>query len=172
MGEIKIDLLPDAKPVRKRPYKLAHKYKDIVKTKIESMLAAGIIYPVDQSEWASPMVVQPKKHDPKKLRICVDFRWLNRATLTDPFPTPFVDEILNEVVGHECYSFTDGFSSYNQVRIAEEDQCKTTFVCEFGSFAYRVMPFGLKNAPAVFSRIVVKAFQEFIYKSMGVYFDD
>ena len=74
MGEIKIDLLPDAKPVRKRPYKLAHKYKDIVKTEIESMLAASIIYPVDQSEWASSMVIQPKKHDPKKLRICVDFR--------------------------------------------------------------------------------------------------
>ena len=115
MGEIKIDLLPDAKPVRKRLYKLAHKYKDIVKTKIEAMLAAGIIYPVDQSEWASPMVIQPKKHDPKKLRICVDFRWLNRDTLTDPFPTPFADEILNEVAGHECYSFIDGFSGYNQV---------------------------------------------------------
>ena len=90
----------------------------------------------------------------------------------DPFPTPFANEILNEVAGHECYSFIDGFSGYNQVPIAKEDQHKTTFVCKFGSFAYRKMPFGLKNAPAVFSRIVVKAFQEYIYKSMGVYFDD
>ena len=121
MGEIKIDLLPNAKPVRKRPYKLAHKYKDIVKKEIEAMLVVGIIYLVDQSEWASPMVVQPKKHNPKKLRICIDFRWLNRATLTNPFPTPFADEILNGVAGHECYSFTDGFSGYNQVCIAEED---------------------------------------------------
>lgn len=136
------------------------------------MLAASIIYPVDQSEWASPMVFQPKKHDPKKLRICIDFRWLNRATLTDPFPTPFADEILNEVAGHECYSFTNGFSRYNQVRITEEDQYKTMFFYEFGSFSYRDMPFGLKNSPAVFSRIVVKAFQENMYKSMGVYFDD
>ena len=121
MGEIKIDLLPDAKMVRKRPYKLAHKYKDIVKKEIEAMLAAGIIYPVDQSERASPMIVEPKKHDPKKLRICVDFRWLNKETLIDPFPTSFADEILNEVTSHECYSFTNGFSRYNQVRIAEED---------------------------------------------------
>jgi len=97
MGEIEIELLLDAKPVRKIPYKLAHKYKDIVKKEIKAMLSADIIYPVDQSKWASPMVVQPKKHDPKKLRICVNFRWLNRATLTDPFPTPFADEILNEV---------------------------------------------------------------------------
>jgi len=64
------------------------------------------------------------------------------------------------------------FFGYNQVRIAEEDQHKTTFVCEFGSFAYRVMPFGLKNTLAIFSRIVIKAFQEYMYKSMGVYFDD
>ena len=126
------------------------------------MLKACIIYPVDQSKWVGPMVVQPKKHDPKKLRVCVDYRWLNKATKTDPFPTPYADEILNEVAGHECYSFTDGFLGYNQVPIAKEDQHKTTFVCEFGSFAYRKMPFGLKNAPVVFSRIVVKAFQEYL----------
>ena len=67
--------------------------------------------------------------------------------------------------------FTDGFSGYNQVPIAKEDQ-KKTFVCEFVSFAYRVMPFGLKNEPAIFSRIVVKTFQEYIHKTMVVYFDD
>jgi hypothetical protein len=65
------------------------------------MLAAGIIYPVDQLEWASPMVVQPKKHDPNKLRIFVDFRGLNKVTVTDPFLTPFADEIINEVAGHK-----------------------------------------------------------------------
>ena len=172
MGEMKIDIKRDVRLVKKRPYKLAHKYKEIVKKEIDNMLAAGIIYPIDQSELASPLVVHPKKDDPTKIRICVDFRELNKVTLTYPFPTPYVDEILNEVAGHECYSFTDGFSGYNQVPIAKEDQKKTTFVCEFGSFAYRVMPFGLKNAPAVFSRNVVKKFQEYIYKTMAVYFDD
>ena len=90
----------------------------------------------------------------------------------DPFPIPYANEILNEVTGHECYSFIDEFSGYNQVPIAKEDQKKMTFVCEFGSFAYKVMPFGIKNAPTVFSRIVVKKFQEYIYKTMAVYFDD
>ena len=131
-----------------------------------------IVYPINQSEREIPMVVQPKKHDMTKLRICVDFQELNKVTLTDPFLTPFTDEILNEVAGHKCYSFTDGFSGYNQVSIAKEDQKKMTFVYKFGSFSYRVMPFGLKNAPTVFSRIVVKAFQEYIYKTMAVYFDD
>ena len=124
MGEMKIDIKPDVRPIKKRPYKLAHKYKEIVKKEIDNMLAAGIIYPIDQSEWASPMVVQPKKHDPTKLRICVDFRELNKVTLTDPFPTPYADEILNEVTQHQCYSFTDGFSGYNQVPIAKEDKKK------------------------------------------------
>ena len=66
----------------------------------------------------------------------------------------------------------DGFLGYNQVPIAKEDEKNTTFICEFGLFACRVMPFGLKNAPIVFSRIVVKTFQEYIYKMMAVYFDN
>ena len=150
MGEMKIDIKPDARPIKKIPYKLAHKYKEIVKKEIKNMLVVGIIYPIDQSEWEIPMVIQPKKHDPKKLRICLNFRELNKVTLTDPFSTPFADEILNEVARHECYSFTDGFSGYNPVPIAKEDQKKMTFVCEFSSFAYIVMPFGLNNAPFVF----------------------
>jgi hypothetical protein len=90
--------------------------------------------------------------------------------MTDPFLMPFVDEIINEVVGHEYYSFTDGFSSYNQVPITKEDKEKTTFVFELRS--YKVMLFGLKNTPTVVFRIMVKEFQEYIYKTMAVYFDE
>ena len=85
MGEIKIDIKPNVLHVKKIPYKLTHKYKQIVKKEIDNMLAAGIIYPIDQSEWEIPMVVQPKKHDPTKLRICVDFRELNKVTQTVHF---------------------------------------------------------------------------------------
>ena len=70
---MKIDIKHEARPIKKRPYKLAHKYKEIVKKEINNMLTPGIIYPVDQSKWEIPMVVQPKKHDPTKLRIYVDF---------------------------------------------------------------------------------------------------
>lgn len=97
---------------------------------------------------------------------------MNNVTLTDHFPTPFTNKIINEVAGHECYSFTNGVLGYNQVPIAKENQEKTTFVSEFSSFAYKVIPFGFKNAPTIFSRIVVKAFQEYIYKTMAIYFDD
>jgi hypothetical protein len=77
------------------------------------MLATDIIYPIDKLEWESSMVVQPKNHDPKKLRICVDFIGLNKLTVTDPFLMSFVDKIINEVLGRECYSFIDDFSDYN-----------------------------------------------------------
>ena len=71
------------------------------------MIKDSIIYPVNQSEWASLMVVQTKKHKPKNLRVCVDFIWLNKLTLTNLFPTLFANEIIDEVVGHKCYSFTE-----------------------------------------------------------------
>ena len=110
------------------------------------------------------MVVQPKKHEPSRLRICVNFRELNKVTLTNPFPTPFADEVLNEVACHECYPFTNGFSWYNEVPIATEDQNKMTFLCEIRSFAYTIMLFELKNTPVSFSRIVVKEFHNITIK--------
>ena len=75
---MKIDLLLEATPIKKRPYKLAQKYKDIVKIEIDDMLTTRIIYHVDQSEWESPMVVQPKNHNPNKLRVYIDYIWLNK----------------------------------------------------------------------------------------------
>jgi len=90
----------------------------------------------------------------------------------DPFPTPFTDEVLDNVGGQEAYSFIDGFYGYHQIKIASEDRSKTNFATEWGCFQYTVMPFGLNNAPAIFSRVVVAAFKEFIHKFLEVYFDD
>jgi hypothetical protein len=92
--------------------------------------------------------------------------------VNDPFPTPFTDEVLEQVMGKESYSFTDGFSGYHQVKISEEDKKKTKFITEWGYFAYNVMSFGLKNVSAVFSRIVITSFREFIQKYIEVYMDD
>jgi len=90
----------------------------------------------------------------------------------DPFLTPFSDDCLDNVVKNEAYSFTDGFSGYHQVQIGKEDKIKTTFTTEWGSYAYNVMPFRLKNAPTVFSRIVIAAFRDYIHKFLEVYMDD
>jgi hypothetical protein len=170
MGDMKIPLKPDARPVKQRPYRLNPKYKEKVKIELDIMLEARIIEPVEESEWISPMVVQDKKRG--EIIICVDLRKLNDAFLHDPFPTPLTDEVLDNVGGQEVYSFTDGFLGYHQIWIAKEDHHKTTFAIEWGSYQYTVIPFGLKNAPAIFSRVVVEAFKEFLHKFLEAYFDD
>ena len=102
----------------------------------------------------------------------MDLRKLNDASMHDPFPMPFTDEVLNNLWGKEVYSFTDGFWRYHQIRIHKDDRHKTMFTIEWGLFQYIVMPFGLKNAPAIFSRVVVVVLKEYIHKFLEVYFDD
>jgi len=93
-------------------------------------------------------VVVPKKNE--KLKICVDFKKLNRATQIDPYPLPFFDEILNIVVRYEAYSFLDGYLRYHYIFIAFENRYKTTFVTNWGVFVWMVMSFGVKNGPPTF----------------------
>lgn len=93
------------------------------------------------------------------IRICVDLRKLNETCIHDPFQTPFTDEVLDNMGGHETYSFIDGFSRYHKTKIALEDRSKITFSTEWGLFEYIVMLFGLKNAPTIFSKVVIKEFK-------------
>jgi hypothetical protein len=167
---MRIHLKPSVKPVKQRPYRLNSKYKEKMNIKLNRMMEARIIEIVEESEWISPMVIQYKKTG--EIRICVGLRKLNNAYLHDPFPTPFTDEVLDNVGGQEVYSFTNGFSGYHQIRIAKEDCHKTMFTTKWGSYQYTVMPFGLKNSPAIFSRVVVEAFKEILYKFLEAYFDD
>ena len=134
------------------------------------MLRAGFIDPVENSELVSPVVVVPKKNG--KWRVCVDFKPLNAATKRDHFPLPFQDEILDEIAGHEMYTVCDGYSGYFQIRIAEEDQRKTTFITPWGCFAYKCMPFGLTNAVFTFNRLAIHVFQPFFGKFVRVFIDD
>eukprot|EP00253_Pinus_taeda_P011987 PITA_11987 len=127
------------------------------------MLTKGIIEPVEESDWVSPMVVEEKKQK-DEIRICMDLRKLNDACVHDPFPTLFTGEVLDNVGGQEAYSFTDGFFRYHQIKIMLEDRSKTTFTTKWGYFQYIVMSFRLKNAFVIFSRVVVAAFKEFIHK--------
>lgn len=93
------------------------------------------------------------------------------ACIHDPLLTPFTNEVLDNVGGQEAYSFIDGFSRYHQIKIVRENRSKTTFTTEWGCFQYSIMSFGLKNAPTIFSHVVVAGFKEFIHKFLEVYFD-
>ena len=140
--------------------------KELFRNEVIMLLDNEIIYLISDSKWVSPTQVVPKKsrviviiNEKNKLiptrtiiswRMCIDYRKLNSMTRKDHFPLPFMDQILERVAGHEFYCFLDGYSGYNQIEIALEDQEKTTFSCPSGTFAYRIVPFGLCNAPATF----------------------
>ena len=132
-----INLKPNQKPVAQKLRRLGNIRQAALLTEVRRLSKAGFIYPMEDSEWISPVVVTPKKNG--KWRICVDYKPLNAATKRDHFPLPFQDEILNEVAGHERYTVCDGYSGYFQISIAQEDQKKTTFITPWGCFAYRVL---------------------------------
>ncbi|GKA76797.1 reverse transcriptase domain-containing protein [Tanacetum coccineum] len=149
---------------------IAWKLSDIkvIKKEVIKLLDAGLIYPISDSPWVSPVHCVPKKGGmtvvtnenneliPTRLvtgwRVCIDYRKLNDATRKDHFPLPFMDQMLERLAGNEYYCFLDGFSGYFQIPIDPQDQEKTTFTCPYGTFAYRRMPFGLCNAPGTFQR--------------------
>ena len=119
-----------------------------IKAEIEKLLKAGFIYLVPLTEWVSNPVPVDKKQG--AIRICTNLCDLNRACPKDNFPTPFIDQILDECVGSEVFSFMDGFSRYNQIQIKPKDQHKTAFICPWGTFSYRKIPFVLKYVEATF----------------------
>ena len=105
-------------------------------------------------------------------RVCIDYRKLNKATRKDHFPLPFIDQMLDILVGYDYYCFSDGYSGYNQIAIALEDQKKTTFTCPYGIFAFPRMPFGLCNAPVTFQRCMMAIFSYMVEEIVEVFVDD
>ena len=104
--------------------------------------------------------------------MCIDYRKINKATKKDHFPLPFMDQMLERLVGQQYYCFLNGYSGYNQITVNLEDQEKIAFTYPFGVFAYRKMPFGLCNAPATFQRCMFSIFSNLIEKGIEVFMDD
>ena len=134
----------NAKLVAQRCYRMNPNYPLKVKEEFDKLLRVKFIRPVKHATWLSLIVVIPKKNG--KIRVCVDYWKLNVAIVTDGFPLPFTDGVLNVVARHELYIFVDGFSGYNQIWMHRDDQEKKTFVTEWGVFVVVVMMFGLKTA--------------------------
>ncbi|GJW00182.1 reverse transcriptase domain-containing protein [Tanacetum coccineum] len=184
----KILLEDDYEPSVQHQRRVNPKIHDVIKKEVEKLLDAGLIYPISDSPWVSPVHCVPKKGGmtvvtneenelvPTRLvtgwRVCIDYRKLNEATCKDHFPLPFMDQMLERLASNEFYCFLDGFSGYFQIPIDPKDQEKTTFTCPYGTFAYRRMPFGLCNAPGTFQRCMMAIFHDMIEKTMEVFMDD
>ncbi|GJY68979.1 reverse transcriptase domain-containing protein [Tanacetum coccineum] len=184
---IKEDEKDDSKPAIQHQRRVNLKFHEVIKKEVIKLLDAGLIYPISDSPWVSPVPCVPKKGGmtvienedneliPTRLvtgwRVCIDYRKLNDATRKDHFSLPFMDQMLERLAGNEYYCFLDGFSGYFQILIDPQDQDKTIFTGPYGTFAYRRMPFGLCNAPGTFQRCMMAIFHDMIEKPIEVYMD-
>jgi hypothetical protein len=145
----KIKTYPNARPIQQR-LRTIHPHKVVaIKLKVEKLLKASFIYPVALTDWVSNLVPVNKKQG--TICVCVDYRDINKACPKDNFPTPFVDQIIDDCTGSEIFSLMDSFSGYNQINILPVDQQKTAFIFPWDTFAYRKLPFSLKNTGATFN---------------------
>jgi hypothetical protein len=125
-----------------------------IKQEVQKQLDAGFLVTSEYPQWLANIVPVPKKDG--KVRMCVDYRDLNKASPKDDFPLPHIDMLVDNTAKFSVFSFMDGFSGYNQIKMAPEDMEKTSFITPWGTFCYKVMPFGLKNAGATYQRAMTE----------------
>ena len=159
----------DARPIKQAPTRLALAQKQIVEKEIEKMLANDVIEP-SESSWASPVVLATKKDGSP--RFCIDYRKLNQVTKKDAYPLPNINDCIDALSGSGWFSTLDLASGYWQVEMSEESKPLTAFVTHKGLYQFKVLPFGLTNAPAEFERIMEQVLRGLQWEKCLVYLDD
>uniref|UniRef100_A0A2N9EB75 Uncharacterized protein n=1 Tax=Fagus sylvatica TaxID=28930 RepID=A0A2N9EB75_FAGSY len=153
---------PTFRPVKQKLRRMKPEWTLKIKEEVEKQYNAGFLKVVNYPEWLANVVPVPKKDG--KVRMCVDFRDLNKASPKDDFPLPHIDVLVDNTARHAMLSFMDGFSGYNQIKMAPEDMEKTSFITPWGTYCYKVMPFGLKNAGATYQRAATTLLHDMIHK--------
>jgi hypothetical protein len=165
----KIELVPGARPPAQAPYRLSGPEMVELKMQLEELLEAGYIRP-SRSPYGAPVLFQRKKDG--TLRLCTDFRALNKLTIKNKYPLPLIADCFDRLSGARIFSKLDLKQGYYQVRIAPGDEEKVACVTRYGSYEFLVMPFGLCNAPATFCTLMNDVFRPLLDKSVVVYLDD
>lgn len=158
----------EATPIRQHPYRIPAAWREEVRKEIDLMLQLGVIEPSD-FPWASPIVTVRKKDG--SLRLCVDYRKLNSMTQEDQYQMPRVEELIERLGKAECITTLDLTKVYYQVPVCKKDQEKTAFLTPMGKYQFRTMPFGLKNAPSTFQRLIDRVLKD-CYQFSSAYIDD
>ena len=135
-----------------------------IKEEFTKQLKVRFIKPVHQAKWIANVVPVPMKDG--KVRMCVDFRDLNKACSKDDFPFPHIDVLVDNTASSAFMSFMDGFLRYNQIKMAPKDMTKTTFTTKWGIYCYTVMSFGLKNAGATYQRMAIAFLHDMMYNEL------
>ncbi|XP_042059685.1 uncharacterized protein LOC121804234 [Salvia splendens] len=167
--EFTIDLEPGAAPISKAPYRMAPKELGELKLQLQELLDLGFIRP-SVSPWGAPVLFVKKKDG--TLRMCIDYRELNKVTLKNKYPLPRIDDLFDQLKGASIFSKIDLRSGYHQLKIRSEDVPKTAFRTRYGHYEFVVMPFGLTNAPAVFMDLMNRIFHPYLDKFVLVFIDD
>lgn len=167
--EFSIEVQPGAKPAVGPPLRVPMHLQPELEKQLRDLEAKGFIYPT-QSDYAASVLFVPKKNG--KLRMCVDFRALNRITVKNRWPLPRIDELLDKLKHARFFSKLDLASGYHQMRINDADQHKTAFIAAGQQFAWRVLPFGLSNAPSQFMQLMLHCLGDLVGKFCLVYLDD
>ena len=166
----KLPLREGCNPVKQKLKRTRPDMAIKIKEEVQKQFDAGFLQTISYPSWIANIVPVPKKDG--KVRMCVDYRDLNRSSPKDDFPLPHIDVLVDNTAHAKVFSFMDGFSGYNQIKMAPEDMEKTAFITPWGTFCYKVMPFGLKNAGATYQRAMVTLFHDMIHKEIEVYVDD
>ena len=166
----KLNVLTSSPPIRQKKRVFAQERDKTIAEEVQKLLDANFIQEVYYPGWLANVVMVKKASG--KWRMYVDFTDLNRACPKDSYPLLRIDTLVDSTARHELLSFMDAFSGYNQIRMEEADQEKTSFVTSQGLFCYKVMPFGLKNAGVTYQRLMDKMFVHQIGRNVQVYVDD
>ena len=166
----KLNVSPSFKPIKKKRRSFAPERQKAINEEVGKLLHAGAIREVEYPEWLDNVVLVKKENG--KWQLCIDFTDINKACPKGSFPLPRIDLIVDATGGHELLNFMDAFFGYNQISMDLDDQEKTSFVTAQGTYCYRMMPFGLKNAGATYQKLVNRMFQKQIGTTMEVYIDD
>ncbi|KAJ3700836.1 hypothetical protein LUZ61_004541 [Rhynchospora tenuis] len=167
--EFSIDLEPGTLPISKAPYRMAPAELKELKIQLDDLLNKGFIRP-SISPWGAPVLFVRKKDG--TLRLCIDYRDLNKVTIKNKYPLPRIDDLFDQLQGSSVYSKIDLRTGYHQLRIKPDDVEKTAFRSRYGHYEYLVMPFGLTNAPAAFMDLMNRVFRDMLDVCVVVFIDD
>ena len=167
--DFQIELAPGTEPISRAPYRMAPVEFKELKVQMEEMANKGFVRP-STSPWGAPVLIVKKKDE--SMRLCIDYKELNKVTIRNQYPLPRIDDLFDQLQGAKVFFKIDLRSGYHQLRVHDVDVSKIAFRTRYGHFEFLVMPFGLTNAPATFMDLMNRIFRPYLDQFFILFIDD